>query len=160
MSCSSWRYAPRPCSSSGRRLRRCCSSFCHVLWLCRLTSPAGAFVPPGRLNVPLCCSCSPRFSSICSPTPDIRQSLPKIGNLLFGIALCVALIDWATTSRRRKWLLLRRAGPGIAPGSRGSLRHALAADAEVLRRTIQPILAHPGAALSAPAWRGGGRQPQ
>jgi hypothetical protein len=65
-----------------------------LLWLCRRLA-AGHFVPPGRLNAPLLLLGALLINIFA--TPDIRQSLPKISELLCWSDLSPA--GWSTTDR-------------------------------------------------------------
>ena len=74
-----------------------------LLWLCHRVAD-GHFVPPTPLNIPILLLMGTVLINVFI-TPDITQSLSKICNLLFGIALYFGLVRWATTARRRQWLL-------------------------------------------------------
>ena len=78
-----------------------------LLLLCHRVAD-GRFVPRTPLNIPILLLLGTVLINVFI-TPDIIQSLPKISNLLFGIALYFGLVRWATTARRRRWLLFATA---------------------------------------------------
>jgi putative inorganic carbon (hco3(-)) transporter len=82
-----------------------------LLWLCHHVAD-GHFVPRTPLNIPILLLMGTVLINMFI-TPDITQSLSKISNLLFGIVLYFGLVRWATTARRRQWLLLGTAGIGV-----------------------------------------------